>query len=156
MIFDANQSMIVATARDHGFTSDPGHWIFPGTRLTIPRTSCATGTETRRQNKPATSQRPLGLKLLETLGFSQHDAQDLIDRLGGCLTSLGLRKAVNAIVKGKKKRDIIKAGHFLFDPEAHKVLSSQDAAEHEEFRLFLVDVVPGAKCVLFKPTEAGG
>ncbi|MEU0116995.1 LysM peptidoglycan-binding domain-containing protein [Streptomyces bobili] len=50
-IFDANQAVIEAAAREHPRppvlgTSDHGHWIFPGTTLTIPGASCAPATTT--------------------------------------------------------------------------------------------------------------
>jgi LysM repeat protein len=35
-IYRANKTIIDATARDHGFTTNFPHWIFPGTVLTIP------------------------------------------------------------------------------------------------------------------------
>lgn len=39
-IYDANRSLIEDTATEHGFaSSDDGHWIFPGTPLTIPPTA---------------------------------------------------------------------------------------------------------------------
>ncbi|WP_435596639.1 LysM peptidoglycan-binding domain-containing protein [Streptomyces albogriseolus] len=45
-VYGANQAVIDATAREHPGspvlgTSDHGHWIFPGTRLTIPGANCA-------------------------------------------------------------------------------------------------------------------
>jgi hypothetical protein len=45
-IYDANKSVIENAAKDHpgppvSGTSDHGHWIFPGTVLTIPGTTCA-------------------------------------------------------------------------------------------------------------------
>ncbi|WP_176743560.1 LysM peptidoglycan-binding domain-containing protein [Streptomyces agglomeratus] len=50
-IYDANQTVIEAAAREHPAppvlgTSDRGHWIFPGTTLTIPAASCAPTTTT--------------------------------------------------------------------------------------------------------------
>ncbi|MEU1216628.1 hypothetical protein ABZ424_30355 [Streptomyces sp. NPDC005790] len=50
-IFDANQAVIEAAAREHSGppvlgTSDHGHWIFPGTTLAIPGASCAPTTTT--------------------------------------------------------------------------------------------------------------
>ncbi|MEU0896824.1 LysM peptidoglycan-binding domain-containing protein [Streptomyces massasporeus] len=48
-IYDANQTVIEAAAREHPAppvlgTSDHGHWIFPGTSLTIPGANCAPTT----------------------------------------------------------------------------------------------------------------
>lgn len=37
-IYNANSSVIESTAKKHGFSSSQqGHWIFPGTQLTIPK-----------------------------------------------------------------------------------------------------------------------
>ena len=37
-IYDANKTIIEKTAKKHGFkSSSNGHWIFPGTKLTIPK-----------------------------------------------------------------------------------------------------------------------
>ncbi|MFE9913361.1 LysM peptidoglycan-binding domain-containing protein [Streptomyces clavifer] len=59
-IYDANQAVIDATAREHPGspvlgTSDHGHWVFPGTRLTIPGASCAPTTT---PNTPTTEATP--------------------------------------------------------------------------------------------------
>ncbi|MGW2785930.1 LysM peptidoglycan-binding domain-containing protein [Streptomyces populi] len=48
-VYNANQAVIEAAAREHPAppvfgTSDHGHWIFPGTMLTIPGASCAATT----------------------------------------------------------------------------------------------------------------
>ncbi|MFF9627270.1 LysM peptidoglycan-binding domain-containing protein [Streptomyces griseosporeus] len=50
-IYNANQTVIEAAAREHPAppvlgTSDHGHWIFPGTTLTIPGANCAPTTTT--------------------------------------------------------------------------------------------------------------
>ncbi|MEV5178098.1 hypothetical protein AB0L10_45565, partial [Streptomyces flaveolus] len=49
-IYDANQSVLEPAAHEHPGppvfgTSDHGHWIFPGTRLTIPGTTCKTAPQ---------------------------------------------------------------------------------------------------------------
>ncbi|MCD7819924.1 MAG: LysM peptidoglycan-binding domain-containing protein, partial [Lachnospiraceae bacterium] len=37
IIYDANASLIESTAQEHGLSSSSnGHWIYPGTVLTIP------------------------------------------------------------------------------------------------------------------------
>lgn len=50
-VYEANQAVIEATAREHSGppvsgSSDHGHWIFPGTTLTVPGASCAPTTTT--------------------------------------------------------------------------------------------------------------
>ncbi|WP_180989522.1 LysM peptidoglycan-binding domain-containing protein [Streptomyces cahuitamycinicus] len=50
-VYESNQAVIEAAAREHPAppvlgTSDHGHWIFPGTTLTIPGASCAPTTTT--------------------------------------------------------------------------------------------------------------
>ncbi|MFD0532373.1 LysM peptidoglycan-binding domain-containing protein [Kitasatospora arboriphila] len=59
-IYDANQTVIEAAAREHPRppvfgSSDHGHWIFPGTRLTIPGASCAPATPSAPATPPTTS-----------------------------------------------------------------------------------------------------
>ncbi|MEU4038644.1 cutinase family protein [Streptomyces collinus] len=58
-IYDANQAVIEAAAREHPGppvfgTSGHGHWIFPGTALAIPGASCAPATP----STPTTSTTP--------------------------------------------------------------------------------------------------
>ncbi|WP_435857136.1 cutinase family protein [Streptomyces rishiriensis] len=57
-IFDANQAVIEAEARKHPGrpvlgTSDHGHWIFPGTVLTIPGATCTHPTSPSHPINPS-------------------------------------------------------------------------------------------------------
>ncbi|MFI8075932.1 LysM peptidoglycan-binding domain-containing protein [Streptomyces sp. NPDC086033] len=146
-IYKANEAVIEAAARDHGYpNSRGGDLIFPGTVLAIPGAACAPMDQTLRQR--------LEEELLIATGLSRTDARLFLEQLGSCLTSIGLRKAVSKIKdpdERKKWANIIKTEKFDLG------LSQTEAGDiWEGVRVAIVTFVPGTGCVLFKPTPAGG
>ncbi len=72
-IYNANADVIEAAARSHGrSSSDNGHWIYPGTVLTIPGAGVESSTVTTRVS--GTSNPALGAKIAEqATSFSYTD-----------------------------------------------------------------------------------
>lgn len=72
VIYDANASLIEATARAHGKSSSSnGHWIWPGTVLTIPRAGNSTQTTVKTSGMANSG---LGAKIAErATGFAYTD-----------------------------------------------------------------------------------
>jgi LysM repeat protein len=60
-IYKANQAVIDATAKAHGYTSNFSHWIFPGEKLTIP----ATGTPAPPPSTGGAPPSPSGTRWLQ-------------------------------------------------------------------------------------------
>lgn len=55
-IYNANKSVIEATAKKYGkSSSDTGHWIYPGVKITIPGATGSTATSTAKKKAAATT-----------------------------------------------------------------------------------------------------
>ncbi|PNG21888.1 LysM peptidoglycan-binding domain-containing protein [Streptomyces cahuitamycinicus] len=79
-VYDTNQAAIEASAREHPESpvlgaSDHGHWIFPGTRLTIPGANCAPTTPTT-QTTPTTGGGVSDRQACEAVGRPWVSAED--------------------------------------------------------------------------------
>ncbi|MFC9635268.1 LysM peptidoglycan-binding domain-containing protein [Streptomyces mirabilis] len=108
-IYDANQSLIESVARQHPRrpvfgTSDHGHWIFPGTTLTIPGATCTQGTAPGTGTQSQLDQKSLTVQLLMATGMSQADAEFTVNGFGGCLTGLAFGKILDGKIKLKNAK----------------------------------------------------
>ena len=72
VIYEANKSTIEAAAKDHGKSSSSnGHWIYSGTKLTIPDTNTANLTVQKLNNSSSSSSKnTTGTKKTANNGFS--------------------------------------------------------------------------------------
>ncbi|MEV5468936.1 hypothetical protein AB0N37_25460 [Streptomyces griseoincarnatus] len=152
-IYDANQAVIEAAARAHGRTSsDHGHWIYPGTILTVPGTTCPTPTvPPGTQEAPQTALEHFEEQLWTLTGLSRGRIQRLIaGPLRECVESVVLDRYIT----NPELRAAYEGGKLVL------LLPSAQDDPDEQLRL-LINALPSpipflpTGCILFKPTPAG-
>lgn len=91
LIYNANKSVIESTAKKHGKSSSSnGHWIYPGTKLTIPTSSSKSSSKTtsKSSTKQSTTTSTSGKKPPSNYDYV-YDVGDKVSSGGGTASTTG-------------------------------------------------------------------